>query len=121
MGSPPPRRSTSTPWRGAWPSPWPSTGPPWCRPCSWAPGAGGPDRSLLLGLLAVRPRTRGPRQLLWRAYDDQSVTPGQLGHDGVEVAVDVLVADARDHLVGQRPWLSPHFGAERPRLGAREP
>src|SRR6478672_13513366 len=52
-------------------------------------------------VLAVGAGARRPRQLLGGAYDDQPVAAGQLGHDRVEVAVDLLVAHHGDHLVGQ--------------------
>src|SRR6476469_1136643 len=52
--------------------------------------------------LVVGAGPRCPRQLPGRAYDDQLVAPRQERHRRVEVAVDLLIADHGDDLVGQR-------------------
>jgi hypothetical protein len=53
--------------------------------------------------------------------DDQPVAAGQLGHDRVEVPVDLLVAHHGDHLVGQRLRLLADLGDEQVALGDLEP
>ena len=72
-------------------------------------------------VLVVGARARRPGQLLGGAYDDQLVAPRQQGDRRVEVAVDLLVAHHRDHLVGQRLRRLADLADQQVALGDLEP
>src|SRR4051794_30779367 len=79
------------------------------------------SRLVVARVLVVGPGPGRPRQLLGRAYDDQLVASGQQRDGRVEVAVDLLVADHRDHLVGQRLRCLAHLAHHQVALGDLEP